>query len=278
MNPARTPHLPTTLQKLSRRSPDSLFVLPLGVGNAFSTRFYNASFLVLAGGSVTLVDAPAPLGRIVHEALDGLGLQGNLEAIDNLFLTHLHGDHCNGVEELGFWRLFLGTKGKPGLHLLEELVEPLWEHRLRAGMGRLNFDGKLRDMQLSDYFRVQPFAGGAAIDLGVPGLHAETFPTRHGIPCAAVRFSYRGASLGYSADTPFDPLLIEFLSGCDMIIHETSPGEVHTPYERLMELDEDIRSRMHLIHLSDVFPTETSAIAVLKEGELYQVRPRALPR
>jgi len=264
----------TTLRAFATASRDRVFVLPLGIGNAFSTRFYNASFLVIAGGVVVLVDAPAPLGKMLREALARVGMTGDLGDIDHVFLTHLHGDHCNGIEELGFWRFFVGRTGKPSLHLLEENVEPLWERRLSAAMADLSVENEPRLMILEDYFEVVPFPRGGRALAGVAGVEVETFPTRHGLPTAAFRLSAAGVRLGYSADTPFDPELIAFLSPCDLMIHETSLGAIHTPYEKLAALEPALRQRMRLIHLGDDFDLERSVIKPLREGELHEVVAR----
>ena len=72
--------------------------------------------------------------------------------------------------------------------------------------------------------------------------------------------------LAYSADTAFDPTLIEWLSAGDLIIHETNLG-VHTPYESLAALPEPLRARMRLIHYPDEFPREDRAIRLLHQGD-----------
>jgi ribonuclease BN (tRNA processing enzyme) len=72
--------------------------------------------------------------------------------------------------------------------------------------------------------------------------------------------------LAYSADTTFDTEHIEFLAAAPLIIHETGAG-VHTAYERLAALPEQIRTRMRLIHYSDNFSPQHSLIPCLQEGE-----------
>jgi len=48
-----------------------------------------------------------------------------------------------------------------------------------------------------------------------------------------------GKSIGFSADTAYDPELIEWLDQADVIVHEANYeklcGPAHTPYEKLIE-------------------------------------------
>jgi len=80
-----------------------------------------------------------------------------------------------------------------------------------------------------------------------------------------------GRSLGYSADTAFDPSLIQFLSQADLIIHETNYGPAHTDYSQLAQLPAEIRAKMRLIHYSDYFDVESSVIGCLEEGQLLSI-------
>jgi len=82
------------------------------------------------------------------------------------------------------------------------------------------------------------------------------------------------ATLGYSADTSFDPSLIEWLSDADLIIHETNVA-THTPYARLAALPAPLRKKMRLIHYPDDFDPASSCIECLEQGRPYVVTPSA---
>jgi hypothetical protein len=59
-----------------------------------------------------------------------------------------------------------------------------------------------------------------------------------------------GRSFATSADTVFDPALIEWLSRADLFAHEVGMG-VHTPLEALQSLPATTREKLRLIHYSD---------------------------
>jgi ribonuclease BN (tRNA processing enzyme) len=80
--------------------------------------------------------------------------------------------------------------------------------------------------------------------------------------------------LGFSADSAYDPNLIEWLATADLIVHEATtlplPG-LHTPYEKLATLPGSLRAKMRLTHLPDDFDAATSAIEPLRQGRIYEV-------
>ena len=113
-----------------------LRILTLGIGDFFTRRFYNTSFIILAADQPPiLIDAPSPLAKVIHDASESADLPIDIADIDHLILTHLHGDHCNGVEELGFFNRFNRQKGKPTIYTIAEVEKDLWPHRLKASMG-----------------------------------------------------------------------------------------------------------------------------------------------
>ena len=92
----------------------------------------------------------------------------------------------------------------------------------------------------------------------------------HHIPTSALRVSAGGATLGYSADTAFDPALIDWLAASDLFLHETNYG-THTPLDRLLGVDAAVRARMRLIHYPDPHDVDGSPIACAREGDRYDL-------
>ena len=140
----------------------------VGVGDAFTARYHNACLLFEGGGTRLLVDAPPALAR----ALRDLSLARpdepavGLDDIDHVLITHLHGDHTGGLEQLLFWRRFV-TGRKAALHAVPEVLAGLWDTRLRGGMETLmdTPDGPRRTLGLDDYADVHPLGPGG----GPPG-------------------------------------------------------------------------------------------------------------
>jgi ribonuclease BN (tRNA processing enzyme) len=246
---------------------NALSIRVVGVGDAFTTRYYNACLLIEAGATRLLVDAPPALGR----ALADLGTRGGsslgLGDVDHVLITHLHGDHVGGLEQLLFFRRFV-TGRRAKLHAAPEVLAGLWETRLKGGMDTLMAaDGSRSALTLDDYAEVCPLGPGTSV---IGDLSVEWRPTIHHIPTSALRFSAAPRSFGYSADTAFDPSLIEWLARSDLFFHETNLG-VHTPLDALVGLPPEIRGQMRLIHYPDFHDVTSSPIACAREGERYDL-------
>jgi len=246
-------------------------VIPLGVGDAFSSRYYSTSLLVEApvegGVARLLIDCPHPIRRILAESAPGV----DLDSIDAVVLTHLHADHCSGLEPLGFFSHFV--LGRPARLLSHPAVnERTWE-RLAPGMDRLwrPEQARLEPMCFEDYFNHSPLSIDAPVSFGPFRIEARM--TRHHVPTTALRITAGGRTLAYSADTGFDRGLIDWLEdGAHLIIHETNLG-AHTHHTELETLPPHILERMRIIHYPDFYDLERAVIQPAREGEVLIVGP-----
>jgi ribonuclease BN (tRNA processing enzyme) len=249
----------------------------VGVGDAFTARYYNACLLLEAEGTRVLVDAPPALARALRDLGEApSSLPVRLDDIDHVIITHLHGDHVGGLEQLLFYRRFV-TGRKVTLHAIPEVLAGLWDTRLRGGMEQLiepapdAADARARfvtrSLTLDDYADVRPLYPGGG-DVGP--FRVTWRPTIHHIPTSAVTLSLGGRSLGYSADTAFDPELIAWLAESDLFFHETNLG-VHTPLASLIALPAALRERMRLIHYPDFHDVASSPIPCAREGDRHDL-------
>jgi ribonuclease BN (tRNA processing enzyme) len=245
-----------------------LRLLPLGVGDAFSTLHYSTCLALEAEGAWLLLDCPHPLRKMMHEAAAAAGVTLDVENLTGIALTHLHADHCSGLESAAFYaRHFLGRRLEVLVH--PDVGERLWAGHLAAGMERVTEPGGASAVRrLEEYANLRFLDESATVTIGP--FAVECRRTIHHIPTTALRVRAGGRALSFSADTVFDPGLVEWLSAADLVIHESNVGP-HTPYERLAALPRELRCRMRLIHCPDGFRPPDGAIELLAQGRLLDV-------
>ena len=213
-----------------------------------------------------LVDCPDSIHRALRDAREASGWNIEVASIADIIVTHLHGDHCNGLESVGFTRWLAHRQHGaplPRLHCWRPVAGRLWE-RLAPAMDQ---GGRAT---LADYFQVHLLDPEAAVDIA--GMRVTCSPTAHPVPTVALRFECEGRTLAWSSDTPFDPELIQWLErGANVIIHETSPAPIHTPIEPLNALPVEVRSRMRLMHMPDGFDAARTDIRCMRQGEVLTI-------
>jgi ribonuclease BN (tRNA processing enzyme) len=243
-------------------------VIALGVGDTFSEDHHTASLLLSCEGFQLAVDCPDRYRGVLKKVSPASGRRLLLEGIEHFFITHVHGDHMNGLEGVAFYKRFAEGK-RVKLHATREVREVIWDQRLRAPMEQLWDGSRVRELCFEDYFDFAEAPWQSEFAIGP--FEITLRQTKHHVPTAALLVRASGRIFGYSSDTAFDPDLIEFLSPADVIVHETNLGPAHTAYADLMTLPAAIRERMKLIHYPDGFDPKASEIACLSEGDVLVV-------
>jgi ribonuclease BN (tRNA processing enzyme) len=250
-------------------------LIPLGVGDAFTARHYASCLALGVDDQWLLIDCPHPVRKILREgsAKAGLSRLLDLDQVSGAAVSHLHADHSCGIEDFGFYSFFaLGRRATLLLHPDASLR--LWNGLLAAGMEHVQSSAEALPIQkrLRDYFELIDLDASRPVKFGPFAIECRR--TIHGVPTFAFRITAGGRTMGFSADTAYDPSLIEWLSAADLIVHEVTTlvhTGVHTPYEKLAALPESLRSKMRLTHYPDDFDVESSIIEPLSEGRIYDV-------
>ncbi|MCK6514811.1 MBL fold metallo-hydrolase [Myxococcota bacterium] len=244
-----------------------LSFVPLGVGDAFSARWYSTCFLLEHGETRWLVDCPHPILKILRESTASCGEPVEPSTVSGVILTHLHADHCSGLESLAFYFYFaLGRRLPIAAH--PAVLKRLWDNHLAAGMDALLTAEGLTRKTFDDYFEAIPLSLDAPTALG--SFTVECHMTRHHVPTTALRLSAGGQVWGYSADTSFDPRLIQWLCAADVVVHECNLGQ-HTPLDKLQALPEAQRAKLRLVHLPDWLVEEDLFIPALVQGQRVHI-------
>jgi len=181
----------------------------VGSGDAFgSGGRFNTCFLVEAAGRTVLLDcgASSPVA-LKARAVD-------LNAIDGVILSHLHGDHFGGLPFLLLEWQFNTRRERP----LTIAGPPGTRERLLAAM-EVFFPRSSRNAWKFplDIAEITP-----DVPDEVSGFAVTTAEVIHqsGAPSTAVRLSRGGKVLGYSGDTEWTDALVPVAAGADLFIIE----------------------------------------------------------
>ncbi len=245
-------------------------VLILGVGDAFTRVHFGTSALLEGPGGFVLLDCPGLMHRALHEASARAGWKVDAMDIDDVLLTHLHGDHCNGLESFGFAHAFprsgaAPSATRPRIHTSRPVSDRLWE-RLAPAMDEATSEAP---RSLDDYFDVRVLELGTTAT--VAGLNVQCRFTQHPIPTIGLLISDGNGTLGWSGDTVFEQAHIDWLSGADVIVHEANLGHAHTSVEDLNALPAALQRKIRLVHILDDFDASTTAMTPLQEGEVLEI-------
>lgn len=226
-------------------------LLFLGTANGLSEdpgNFHSNMLLIADGGKLLLLDCGTDIRFSLAQA------KYTADDLDAVYISHLHGDHCGGLEWLGFKRKFTSELPKPELFIHTSLVDGLWQHRLQGGMATL----KTEEAALSSYFKVSTITD----DFLWEGIKLTLVKTVHMISNGVLKPSYgliiqgKTSQTLLTTDTQFSPDTLQpYYQQADIIFHdcETSAytSGVHANFAELSQLNADIKKKMWLYHYND---------------------------
>lgn len=236
----------------------------VGTGSAFAKKYDNNNALIEVDNVRLLVDCGITLPKALHE----IGL--SFHELDAVLISHIHGDHVGGLEELAFQMMFKYNR-KPVLYIADQLIEPLWEHTLKGGLTQDPLN------KLDDFFDVRPLEANKEFEL-YPGLSVELLQTKHIVNKPSYSFLFNRRFF-YTADMRFDQELLRQLidRGVETIYHDCqleSPGVVHASLEELLTLPEDIQRNTWLMHYGDAkeqYEGKTGLMRFVEQHKRYEV-------
>lgn len=245
--------------------------LILGIGDAFTSRGFGTSAIVEGSGGHFLLDCPDLIHRAIREGCESSGWKVDYNSIDDIIITHLHGDHVNGLESFGWARFVSRLRGinrvLPRVHTHPAAAGRLWERLAPAMDPPLTKGG--RKSTIEDFFDVRTFEPGRPIEIA--GLTIDSRYTIHPVPTIGLKITDGKKTLGWSGDTCFEQAHIDWLAESDIIVHEANLGPAHTQIELLNALPATIRRKMRITHVIDDFDQTTTDMRTLEEGEVLEL-------
>lgn len=237
----------------------------IGCGDAFSIHNGNNSALVELEKTNLMIDIPdSNYGRIGN-----LGIE--YSDIDHLFITHLHGDHINGLERFAYYRKFATPIVKPEkankktvLYIADVLYDGLWDS-VKNGLG-ITTEGFLT---LEDYFEVVRIdtTTKETPSFTIEGTSFQLIGVNH-VPTMPVFGLYAENHFYYSADSTFDENhILTYLPTVKCFFHDmhffSQELTVHASYRDFVHLSEEQKDKIFAMHYDDSH-RNTSAVEGIK--------------
>ncbi len=229
--------------------------------------------LIVVDDRAYLVDfGPGVVRRAEAAALKGVtaARPGNLKVA---FVTHLHSDHIAGYSDLILtgWTsgrtVPLEVYGPSGLQSMTEHILQAYRVDIET---RANPEGPMRDVgRFPDAWKVNAHEIKPGVIYKDEKVTVTAFATRHAMESYGYRVDTPDRSIVISGDTNPVQETIKACNGCDVLIHEAQPLELHakmpesvqafvakyhTTTEQLAELATKAKPKLLIIYHTISFP------------------------
>jgi len=256
----------------------------LGVGSAFTDRRYwqSAAMLTADSGDSMMIDGGGDLRHSLSEFDPDIN-NGNLtQFVRTFYVTHIHDDHIGHLQWIAFCTFFNPNAAKPTLVASRRLRDGLVE-TMREGW-RHNHKIKGRDATIDDYFSCvwvedeMSFRWADGVFWSVRRRHVAV-PDWEDKESFGLAFVAGGSKVFFTGDSVLDPVDVDDrYKWADLILQEVetvkNPSEVHSHYNDLAALPEEIKGKMWLYHYQPnpvQTPEEDGFAGFVKKGQVFKL-------
>lgn len=209
----------------------------LGTGDFLPDESGHNSAFIEFNNTNLFIDFPATNRKSL------LDLGKDLNNVNNVFITHLHEDHINGLQQLAHYNTIINKK--VNLYIAEKLLDGLWSS-LKEGL-RYSYNG---DKVLEDYFNVIVIKENIAFEIA--GQEFFAIPTNH-MPEMITYGVLAQPFFYYSGDSNVDNDFLEVIKDqVQMIFHDCHLWDLeiksHASLEDIKKLKDDIKKKIVLMH------------------------------
>jgi mRNA degradation ribonuclease J1/J2 len=206
-----------------------------GTGGAFNNQYGNNAALLEFDGTNLLLDCGHTVPRYIEH-------KRKISDVNNIFITHMHGDHVGGLEELMFRNRYINNGKKPNLFIPSDILDVLRTYL--SCTTRLTNEG---ECNLEDYFNVYSVNNTFRIKNEV----FQIGKTRHILNAPA--YMLVGNGFIYTGDSRLPDWTTFNLNKINYIFHDTSlhkynDDDPHASLEDMIKLQEDIRKKIYSMH------------------------------
>ncbi|KAH9253616.1 hypothetical protein BASA81_008452 [Batrachochytrium salamandrivorans] len=249
--------------------PPKLGVTVLGSSHGFDAKQNTSGFVLWIHGKGIMVDPPPfCTGDILKRA----GISPRW--ISAIILTHCHADHDAGT----FQKILV--EGRVTLMTTKTIMASFLRKYSKISGYTEAFLCRLFEPRIVRIGEDVFYAGG----------RIKFHYSFHALPCIGFQAFVNGKSVAYSADTLYEPKMLNDLchegvlskgrmqsllsfpfETADLVLHEAGIPPIHTPVSVLQSLSPNAQSRLYLIHIAEQV-AEKSGLRLARVGAEHTIR------